>query len=222
VQGDGLVLFFTGLAPTVLMSVGEPLAIVKVLSDAGAAGELPAQVYLSIREHHLPVIDRFYDSSLDRRSMVRMVLRRDGHLLQNKQTTPQRLGVADAGRLRRLYAHGGPFTPDAFAPYQLAGGIFFGIGDETGELVAAGGTHIVNLAENVAAIGNIYTRPDRRGQGYAKAITAAIVDALRAEGVGTIVLNVDQRNDAARALYRTLGFEEYCAFWEGVAERRNV
>ncbi|HAJ37690.1 MAG TPA: hypothetical protein DCL15_18635, partial [Chloroflexi bacterium] len=56
-----------------------------------------------------------------------------------------------------------------------------------------------------------------RGRGLASAVLAAIVDSLQAEGVSTIVLNVDQRNDGARRIYERFGFVVHCPFIEGVA-----
>ncbi len=216
VDEEGLVLLFDGLTPTVLMSVGSPTALATVLTEA--AEPLPDQVYLSIREEHEAVIGQFYDNSADRRLMVRMAL---PAVVTLPPTDPDavRLTVDDAPRLRQLYTHGGPFTPDAFDPYQLDGGIFFGLADETGALAAVGGTHIVNRGEGVAAIGNIYTRPDCRGRGYARRITAAIVNAAQADGITNLVLNVDTRNHVARSLYESLGFVVHCSFVEGVAER---
>lgn len=217
-QGDGLVLLFDGLSPTVLMAMGTSAALLRVLD--GAAKSLPHEVYLSIRLEHEEVINRFYDNRADRRPMVRMALPTT-LTLPPTDLGAVRLTVDDAARLRRLYAHGGPFTPDAFDPYQLDDGFFFGIADETGELTAAGGTHIVNRIEGVAAIGNIYTRPDYRGRGYARRITSAIVNAARADGITNLVLNVDERNGAARSLYEQLGFVVHCPFIEGVAKRKN-
>ena len=218
-QGPGLILLFTGLKPTVLMSIGPASAVAVALERSASSGSLPAQVYLSVREEHLPAVERFYDSSADRRPMVRMVLPLNGRLAK-PDPMPQRLQAAHAEQLRRLYAYGGPFAPDAFDPYQLVDGVFHGVADETGDLMAAGGTHIINRSEGVAAIGNVYTRPDCRGRGYASAITAAVVHTLRTEAISTIVLNVDQRNRAARLLYDKLGFQEHCPFIEGKAQRR--
>ena len=45
----------------------------------------------------------------------------------------------------------------------------------------------------------------------------AIVAALRADGYGLIVLNVDERNIGTRSLYDMLGFEAHCQFVEGCA-----
>jgi GNAT superfamily N-acetyltransferase len=74
-----------------------------------------------------------------------------------------------------LFAHGGAFTPDAFAAHQVESGVFYGVEDATGALAAVGGTHIVDYTRGLAAIGNMYTRPDCRGRGFASAVLAAIV-----------------------------------------------
>ncbi|MEZ4636323.1 MAG: GNAT family N-acetyltransferase [Caldilineaceae bacterium] len=217
-DGPGVVLVFSGLDPAILLTAGSVAAVETILQDTP---DLPQTAYLSVREEHFPVLDRLYDNSADHRRMLRMVLPSRVHL-PNEATSLRRLTPADADRLSALYDHGGPFKPDGFDPYQLAEGVFFGREDVDGSLAAAGGTHIVHRGEGIAAIGNIYTRPDSRGRGHAKAITAAIVSALQADGVHTIVLNVDQRNEKAQALYQKLGFTIHCPFIEGVAEKRGA
>lgn len=217
-DGPGVVLVYSGLDPAILLTVGSAAAVETILQETP---DLPRTVYLSTRQEHFPVVDRFYDNRADHRPMLRMALP-SGVALTARDTSLQRLTPADADRLSALYSHGGPFTPDAFDPAQLAEGIFFGRADAYGSLVAAGGTHIVHSGEGIAAIGNIYTRPDSRGHGHARAVTAAIVSALQADGVHTIVLNVDQRNEKAKALYEKLGFKIHCSFIEGVAEKRSA
>ena len=137
------------------------------------------------------------------------------------------------------------YAPDAFTASQLHDGYFFGIEDENGGLAAAGGTHIAYrsectssltsqennlrktssidrvLSKGVAAIGNIYTRPDCRGHGFGTAVTARIVQALQADGYRLIVLNVSEQNLVARSLYEKLGFVTHCLFVEGSAKRNQ-
>ncbi len=134
----------------------------------------------------------------------------------------RRLTAADVTAVEALFAHGGPFTPDAFAAHQIELGVFYGVEDEHGELAAVGGTHIVDYAARLAAIGNMYTRPDCRGRGYASAVLAAIVTHLQTNGVETIVLNVDQRNTGARRIYERFGFVVHCPFIEGVATLKTM
>jgi ribosomal protein S18 acetylase RimI-like enzyme len=231
-EGPGVVLLFSALTPCVLFTTGSSAAVQAALAQAAAQGELPAEVYISVPEAHLPVVANFYDFGGAEMAMWRMALTSllpgKVELFGETRLLPAlpvvRLGPADAGRIRALYTNGGPFTPDAFDPYQLDNGVFYGIQAENGvehdEFVAVGGTHIVDWTSGVAAIGNMYTRPDCRGQGLASAVLAAIVGELQERQVRTIVLNVNQRNGVARRLYERRGFAVHCSFWEGVGRLR--
>ncbi len=256
---NAVALVFDGLETPALFTEGDPAALETMLAGA----DLPARVYLTVREQHIPVIYRRYDHH-DRRYMWRMVLagargegrgandsrfdaetRRRGGGAEGGEEKAQavgssllceslplrasaseislsvrRLTAADVPLVRALLAHGGPFAPDAFAEYQVTQGVFFGVEDGAGGLAAVGGTHIVDYTSGVAAIGNMYTRPDCRGRGCAGAVLAAIVDEVRANGATTIVLNVDQRNTGARRLYEQHGFTVHCPYIEGVATAR--
>jgi predicted GNAT family acetyltransferase len=70
----------------------------------------------------------------------------------------------------------------------------------------------------LAAIGNVFTRPDRRGRGLAKRTTGAVASELLRRGTKTIVLNVAMDNDPAVRAYRALGFMPFCGYYEGVGE----
>jgi ribosomal protein S18 acetylase RimI-like enzyme len=132
-----------------------------------------------------------------------------------------RLGASDADALTRLYADGDATgeAPDFFYPSMLTDGVFFGV-YEGDALVAAAGTHLVSREEDAAAIGNIYTRRDRRGRGLGRIVTSAVVEALT--GITTVGLNVRADNLAAIRLYESLGFVRHCRFYEalGVRARR--
>jgi predicted GNAT family acetyltransferase len=117
-----------------------------------------------------------------------------------------------------LYTLGGG---DAFTPAQLEQGVFYGI-EVDDRIVAVAGTHLVSPEYCVAAVGNVFTHPTHRGQGHATATTSAVISALLRVGIQDIVLNVSQTNVAAVHLYERLGFERYCPFLEGSAERRSV
>lgn len=214
---EAVALLYSGLEPPVLFAAGAPDALERAL--AGMA--LPPRVYLSVREEHLPVIEKLYDNSGDHRPMYRMILTDAERAVSRIEVAPERLTASSIPHVETLLAWNGPFTPDAFAPYQVEQGVFYGVWDNTGALVAVGGTHIVDWTRHVAAIGNMYTRPDRRGCGYATAILAALVQTLRARNVETIVLNVDQRNQGARHLYEEHGFVVYCPYVEGIAVTRG-
>jgi ribosomal protein S18 acetylase RimI-like enzyme len=127
-----------------------------------------------------------------------------------------RLASADVPALHALYADGDAAgdAPDFFFPSMVSDGVFFGIYDGAA-LVAAAGTHLVSREEGAAAVGNVYTRRDRRGIGLGRAVTSAVVSAL--DGIPTIGLNVRADNAVAIRMYETLGFSRYCRFHEAVA-----
>jgi ribosomal protein S18 acetylase RimI-like enzyme len=138
-----------------------------------------------------------------------------GHLA-SPATVTTRLGASDVPALQALYADGAPSgeSPDFFFPSMVADGVFHGIYEGT-VLVAAAGTHLLARHEGAAAIGNIYTRRDRRGRGLGRAVTSAVLGDL--SGVETIGLNVRVDNDRALRLYESLGFVRHCQFYEALA-----
>ena len=161
----------------------------------------------------MPLAGEFYDWP-EPVPMWRMVLRPSR--FQPTAALCVRLRAGDAGRLAALYALGGGL---AFSPAQIEQGVFCGI-YEQGELVSVGGTHLASPTYGVAAVGNVFTHPDYRGRGHGTAATGAVVEALLAQGIDDIVLNVGQANEGAVRIYERLGFERFCAFFEGPARAR--
>jgi predicted GNAT family acetyltransferase len=127
------------------------------------------------------------------------------------------LGPEHGEGLTTLY---GDSNAVAFSVAQLESGVFYGIlnGDR---VVAAAGTHLVSETYGVGAIGNVYTDPAYRRQGYGGAAVAAVADELAQRGIGDIILNVSQSNHAAIRVYERLGFERYCPFLEGPASAKD-
>ena len=122
--------------------------------------------------------------------------------------------------LLALYADGESTgeSPDFFYPSMVTDGVFFGV-YEGDALVAAAGTHLFAPEEHAVAIGNIYTRRDRRGRGLGGAVTRAVLDVVKDSG--TVGLNVKASNHAALRLYESLGFVRHCPFYEGLATVRK-
>ena len=85
-----------------------------------------------------------------------------------------RLGPADSEALLALYRDGDAAgeAPLFFVPGMLRNGVYYGMW-EGAELVAAAGTHVLAPKEDLAGIGNVYTRRDRRGRGFGAQVTAA-------------------------------------------------
>lgn len=215
--GEAVALLFTGLTPSILVTVGAVEPLTKALRQL----PLPAELYISARLEHFPLLCERYDFSASAHEMQRMRLADAGKVSLPQVAGLRRLSVTDADMLRALYAHGGEFAPDFFEAYQLQDGVYFGIRDSSGALVAAGGTHIVDRQERIAAIGNMYTRADQRGQGHASAIVQAVVATLLAEGFQDIFLNVDPGNHNAQRIYQRYGFVDYCRYMEGTGVRRG-
>lgn len=221
-QGAAVVLIFTALQPPILFATGDGAAVAAALKSS----ELPAQIYVTVRPEHFPLVSTHYTWLEEPHPMVRMVLP------PTAPTKPQeapsaaapavaRLYPADAPAIAALYRQGGPFTPDYFDPYQLADGVFYGVKDEQGALLAVGGTHIIAWEEGMGAIGNMYTHPAQRGKGYARAVLGAIIAELQARNVTTIVLNVDERNATARGLYERYGFMPAFTFIEAEGVKKK-
>jgi ribosomal protein S18 acetylase RimI-like enzyme len=91
-----------------------------------------------------------------------------------------------------------------FEARMLETGAYFGL-RRGGKLVSVAGVHVLSLLYKVAALGNIATLPENRGQGLAGAVTAALCRSLlpRVEQIG---LNVRADNHGAIACYERLGF----------------
>ena len=230
-DASGLALLYFGLEPPILLTSGSLEGVAASLTGT----DLPEELFLSVLPSHLPAVEEHYQQVVPR-EMVRMALP-PGRPVPAAAQPACRLGRADASRLIELYRQGGEYAPDAFDPGQLDDGYFFGISDEDGTLAAAGGTHVSIRTEaqpltignasaldkvissGVAAIGNIYTRPGRRGRGYGKAVTSSITRALQKDGISVIVLNVDRQNLVARSIYEKLGFDVHCNFIEGLARK---
>ena len=127
-----------------------------------------------------------------------------------------RLDASHVDQLLSLYVDGNESgeAPDFFFPAMMSDATFYGVFEDRA-LVAAAGTHLVSRDEGIAAIGNVYTRRDRRGRGYGAATTAAVLHAL--QGIETIGLNVRADNDSAIKMYERLGFVRHSPFTEALA-----
>jgi ribosomal protein S18 acetylase RimI-like enzyme len=170
-------------------------------------------VHLQVQRDALDEVTRHAVVSSLRR-MWRMTW--SGEHVGSASAVTSRLKASDVPALQALYADGDSSgeAPDFFFPSMVANGVFHGI-YEGPTLVAAAGTHLLAREEGAAAIGNIYTRRDRRGRGLGRLVTSAVLGELA--GVETIGLNVRVDNAAALHLYESLGFARHCEFYEALA-----
>lgn len=130
-----------------------------------------------------------------------------------------RLTADHVAALRALYRDGEPAgeLPDFFFDSMVTDGVFYGVFEHEA-LVAVAGTHLVSRDEGIAAIGNVYTRRDRRGRGYSRLAMSAVLNAIR--DLETVGLNVRDGNAAAIRVYESLGFATHGDFREALATHR--
>jgi ribosomal protein S18 acetylase RimI-like enzyme len=213
---QAVALVYRGFTPPVLFTLGPAEAVRGLLIELATEKTFA----LSVRPEILPLLQT--ESTVHhKRAMWRMVLDPSRYRpLPTDGTVP--LGPADLDAIRQLFADGASAgeAPDAFHPDMLSAGVFYGV-REGDALVTTAGTHLVVPSEGVAAVGNVYTHRDRRGRGLAARVTSAVTTELRRRGLATVVLNVAQHNPAAIRVYERLGYVSYCAFYEGLATRRQ-
>jgi ribosomal protein S18 acetylase RimI-like enzyme len=213
-SSGALVMLYREFTPPVLFAQGDPGDVATILDEFSTE----PSIYLHVRPEMLPVLETRYEI-VELRPMWRMVLERNKY---RSASTPDvvRLSSAQESAVRRLFDDGAISgeSPDFFSPSMLDAGVFYGLREDDA-LVAVAGTHLAVPGEDVAAVGNVYIRRDRRGRGLAARVTSAVVEELLQLKIGTIVLNVNQSNTPTIKVYERLGFRRHCNYYEGMATR---
>ena len=209
-DGERLVaiaLEYSGLTPQPLFAMGHPDGIEAILRDIVR----PRAAYVAILPEVLPAVEAVY--RLDPGpQMVRMWV--DRARFRPYPAEVRRLLPSDIGELNRLYQLGfASWLPSS----SIADGVYFGI-RVGGRLVSAAGTHVIGRQARLAVVGNVLTRVDYRGRGFATAVTGAVTaELLRTSD--QVVLNVRADNPPALQAYRRLGYAEHVRFEERLAHR---
>lgn len=148
----------------------------------------------------------------------KMALTRPSHLAAVGTSAAVPLTPDDLPQLQALYD--ASYPGNWFDPRMLETGCYFGIraGDYPGSsILSVAGVHVYSPRYRVTVLGNITTHPQYRGRGLGKAVTARLCQALLPH-VDHIGLNVRTDNQAAIAVYRSLGFETVGAYEEFMLE----
>jgi ribosomal protein S18 acetylase RimI-like enzyme len=125
-------------------------------------------------------------------------------------------GVADDAVAALLDAA----SPRASAlPGDAAVRRWWGVADVRGRLLACAGD--TSAATGVGHLSSIAVHPAERGRGLGKAVTAAAVRALLAEGCDLVTLGLYADNAAGRALYDALGLADEHRFTGGRLLQRS-
>jgi ribosomal protein S18 acetylase RimI-like enzyme len=203
-----VVLEYRGISPQPLFAMGDPAGVGAVLRDV-----IRTRVaYLAAKPEVVPAVRRHYrvDSAAP---MVRMVVDRRGFTPVVGDAV--RLDRADTRHLNRLYELGfNAWLPDE----AVERAVYYGVRRGT-RLIAAAGTHVVSPMNGIAAVGNVYTHREYRGQGLAKVVTSAVTSELL-QSVETVVLNVRADNPPAIAVYEALGYRTHTRFEERLVHRQ--
>ncbi len=176
---------------------------------------LPERLLIQAQELHMPVLQRYYQPETTWRRMLRMAITSPSW--RSHTSVPprpiKRLTGSDLPALKNLYTH---HPESGFSADLFAQGLYFGA--YAGErIIAAGGTHALVPAHRLVVLGNILTAPEARGQGYATAITAALVATLFDQQFSLVVLNVLEDNSTAIGVYQRLGFQTHHQLLTGKA-----
>lgn len=197
-----LVLRYDGHSMPVVLLHGDADGVRRVLRTF--RDRLPGRFDIHAFAEHRRIVDaEFPGTPLKEFYRLRMS-GDDARMTGDRPPDVVRLGHGDTADLMRLYSRTGITY---FDPYQLETGLYFGRRCD-GELVSAAGVHSVSEEDRVAAVGNVATHPDYRGEGHSKRCMQRLLRALVRRRVTTIVLNVEKANSAAVSLYRSLGFRE--------------
>jgi GNAT superfamily N-acetyltransferase len=212
-SGRCAVLLYRGFGFPIFLDSGDFDAVAETIAELdGEQG-----FYLSTRQPTLELLrEAGYEVPAPKR-MLRMRLDR-ARFDPEPPEAAIRLVPADLPALKTLYADGAARgeSPEFFLDSMLTTGVYYAVRAEDG-FAAAAGTHVLTPGEDVAGVGNIYTRQGLRRQGHARQATTAVLSELVNRGIGTICLNVATENTAAIALYRSLGFDLHSEYIEGEA-----
>lgn len=223
-DSPALMLIYRGYTPPIVFAMGTADGLRPLF------GEISDQeISLHVRPEALAPMSTYY-SVVQTRTMLRMTVTAESFRPTVEADASQSGRAQEVTRIREgnieaveaLYADGRQRGdgPTFFHRAMLRQGTFHGIW-EGDVLVSIAGTHLYSRELGVCAIGNVYTRSDRRGRGLAARVTSAVVAQSLAERVETVVLNVGEENVAAQRVYERLGFTIYGPFLEGEATRRT-
>jgi ribosomal protein S18 acetylase RimI-like enzyme len=208
-QPVALAMHQEGLIPQPLFVMGDPGGVREVLDSVIK----PRDAYFLSTKPHDDAIAELYELEPPL-ALLRMVVDADSFV--PFAGPAERLGMADVEDLNRLYQLG---FRGGFPASVLDDGVYYGV-RARGRLVSAAGTHVVNVREGVAVVGNVMTHVDFRGHDLAKMVTSAVTAELL-QRVGDVALNVHADNEPAIAAYARLGYREYCRLSERLGRRRS-
>jgi GNAT superfamily N-acetyltransferase len=127
-------------------------------------------------------------------------------ILHHRRAMFREMGYHNEAELDAMEATSGPFIAAGLADGSYRGWLIedaAGVVAGGGMVIAAFPSHPLDPQPRRVWILNMYTEPERRGQGLARAIMEAMIGWCREQGLAMVALHA---SDAGRPLYERLGF----------------
>jgi len=210
-QVAALILLYAGLEPPVVLAEAEGAEACARLQDLLTASLrlLPGRFYAHLSPGLVEVLRGRY--ALEPHGLYQKMKLTDPARLETIDLTEtEPLTPADCAEVTAFYDQAYP--GNWFDERMLATGCYYGI-RRGGRLASVAGVHVVSPRYRAAALGNITTLPEYRGQGLGTAVTArACRELLKTTDV--IGLNVRADNVPAIRCYEKLGFVKIAEYEE--------
>jgi ribosomal protein S18 acetylase RimI-like enzyme len=194
-----IALLYKGMIPATFLLFNED----DIIYPTGLIRRVKLQLPDKLNVHLSPnLVQAFSRDNIieDHGLYYRMILTKQPEIITDNNI--RRLDLSDLKRLEDLYADSYP--ENWFDSRMLETGKYFGyfIGNT---LAGVAGIHVYSAEYRIAALGNIVTRKEFRGNKIAYMLTSALCIDLKST-VDTIGLNVKADNAAAIRAYENVGF----------------
>jgi ribosomal protein S18 acetylase RimI-like enzyme len=162
-------------------------------------------LYESDEEHTRMVMLRLKEigyNKMERRKFHNMICTEDTFSPSDKEELAIKLRPHHSELFLELKRSRGQFLNPEEAREILRKRRYYGVIAD-GKLVSTASRYLT--LEEIHMIGDVYTRPEYRGRGYAKAVTSAITKEAIASGA-IASLHVETNNEPAIRVYKSLGY----------------
>lgn len=201
-------------AATTLFVIGDPEALGEIYRHPAASAVF---AWVTAKDEHLDCLKKYWRLEEPER-MLRMVVSRASFVPAENPAGAEVTQLSPSDHLALAEAYETAFgTPGAAR--LMARGPYYATW-HLGRISSVAGTHLFARRFNLAAVGNVWTRPAYRGRGLAKLTVGAVTQGLL-ETCEEVVLNVREDNMPARRVYERLGYRTHCAFWQSRGRWRH-
>jgi ribosomal protein S18 acetylase RimI-like enzyme len=214
---EEIALLYTQPRIPVLIAIADPPARSMAELLAEITWSLPSVLYAHASPGLFETLGERYSVD-DAAPHLKLALTQTDLIAQHALTT-EILTRDDLAEISTFYESAYPGT--WFVPRMLDTGRYVGVRRD-GRLACVAGVHVYSPTWRVAALGNVATLPNLRGQGLARGACASLCQLLLRDGIESIALNVRADNASAIASYTRLGFEPVAEYIEASLAARVV